>query len=279
MQVEWARITDSRVVVATHDRAWLHELDPFQPDDPFAQPMVGPGSPESTRRLLDAATAAGQRAASGHDRKPPLTPLRYAWQLVGHYHTMRPTTPLMNEAAERFRALGRTDLAEFAARTARQEKGHDLMALRDLEELGYDARAMVSELCPSAAARLVDYFTRCIRTPEPVEAFGFMYGGERTSIAIGLDYVERVEAMLPPGVNATRALRVHSAAGADVDPVETSLQTIAQLPAGDRTRIVCAAYERTFVTFTPPDDGYPTEAELERAMSRFQSQYQLTKEN
>lgn len=279
MHVEWARITDTTVVVATAGRAWLHELDRFHPDDPFAQPMTGAGSVESTRRLLDAATAAGQRAASGNDVKPPMTPLRYAWQLVGHYHTMRPTTPLMNEAAERFRALGRADLAEFASRTARQEKGHDLMALRDLEELGYDARAMVSELCPSAAARLVEYFTRCIRGPEPVEAFGFMYGGERTSIGIGLDYVERVEAMLPRGVSATRALRVHSAAGADVEHVEVSLQSIAQLPAGERTRIVRAAYDRTFVTFTPPEDGYPIEAELERLMSRFQSHYQLTKEN
>ncbi len=279
MQLEWARITDSTVVVATVDRAWLHELDPLQADASFAETMTGAGSLESTRRLLDAATAAGQRAASRNaGAKPPLTLRRYAWQLIGHYHTMHPTTPLMNEAAERFRALRRTELEEFARRTARQEKGHDLMAVRDLEELGYDARAMVSALCPSAAARLVEYFTRCVRTPEPVEAFGFMYGGERTSIAIGLDYVERVEAMLPAGVNATRALRVHSAAGADVDHVETSLATIAQLPADERTRIARAAYERTYVTFTPPEDGYPTEDELERAMSKFQLQYQ-TKEN
>ncbi len=279
MNLEWAQLTATTVAVASSNRAWLHELDPYQLDDPFAQPMEGTGSFETTQQLLDAAVAAAQNAARRDDERPPLTPLRYAWQLIGHYHTMGPTVPLMKEAAERFWAIGRRDLAEFAEQTAFQEKGHDHLAILDLEELGYDAEAMVATLCPSAAARLVRYFTRCIRTPEPVEAFGFMYGGERTCVSIGRDYVERVQAMLPPGVHATRTLRVHSAIGVEVEHVADSLEIIARLPASERIRIARAAYERTLVTFTPPEDGYPQETELEKMMLKFNRVSQLTKEN
>ncbi len=279
MNLEWVQLTATTVVVANASRAWLHELDPHQVDDPFGQPMQCPGSFETTQQLLDAAVAAAQKAARPDDERPPLTPLRYAWQTVGHYHTMFPTVALLQEAAERFWAIGRKDLAEFAEQTAFQEKGHDRLALLDLEELGYDAEAMVAALCPSAAARLVRYFTRCIRTPEPIEAFGFMYGGERTCISIGRDYVERVQAMLPRGVHATRTLRVHSAIGVEVEHVANALEIIARLPASERTRIARAAYERTLVTFTPPEDGYPQEIEMERMMSKFSRDCQLTKEN
>ncbi len=279
MNLEWAQLTATTVVVANANRAWLHELDPFQVDDPFAQPMEGPGSFETTQQLLDAAVAAAQKAARPDDERPPLTPLRYAWQVIGHYHTMHPTVGLMREAAERFWALGRRDLAEFAEQTAFQEKGHDRLAILDLEELGFDGEAIVAALCPSAAARLVKYFTRCIRTPEPLEAFGFMYGGERTCVSIGRDYVERLQAMLPPSVHATRTLRVHSGIGVEVEHVADSLQVIAQLSASERTRIARAAYERTVVTFTPPEDGYPQESEVEEMMLKFSRNCQLTKEN
>jgi len=279
MEVEWARITASTVVVADRDQAWLYELDPFDAAGPFAQPMTGPGSVETTRRLLDAAVGAAQRMVIGDEPKPPLTPVRYAWQLVGHYHTMGPTTPLMDEAAERFLAVGRTDLAEFARQTAHQEKGHDRLAVLDLEDLGYDTKALLPALCPPTAAALVEFFTRCIRVPEPVEAFGFMYAGERTCVCIGRDYVERVQAMLPRGINATRALRVHSALGVEVEHVGDSLEIIARLPARDRTRIARAAYERTLVTFKPPEGGYPREAELEQWMSKFRLLSHHAKEN
>ncbi len=90
-------------------------------------------------------------------------------------------------------------------------------------------------------------------------------------MAISKEYVERVEAMLPHGVRATRCLRVHSAAGADAEHVRDAVRTIARWAARDRARIARATYETTLIISATPEGGTPTEADLEQRLSPFRS--------
>src|SRR5438046_853277 len=84
--IEWARISDRQAVVATADQMWIHELDQDGAQDPFAEPMCGPGSIATTRQLLDAAWCAGFMAA-GARPVPRKTLPGYVWELIGYYHS------------------------------------------------------------------------------------------------------------------------------------------------------------------------------------------------
>ncbi|WP_169153761.1 hypothetical protein [Brasilonema bromeliae] len=93
--IQWARITPDKVVVATANRTWLHQLDPARSDDPFAQQMVSAGSVETTRRLLEGAVASAHRAVSPSNEPPTLSPRRWVWRLAGSYHLNRCTPQLL----------------------------------------------------------------------------------------------------------------------------------------------------------------------------------------
>lgn len=269
--VEWAQITPDTVVVADHHRAWLHRLAPLTDDDPFAAPMQGPGSPETTRHLLEGALAAGQRLARRDQPTPPLTPLRWAWRLAGYYHTTHSTPGLMAEAAERFAAAGRQALAAYARLKVQDEGGHDALALRDLAALGYAAAALVAAVRPATAAALVDYFVQTVRAADPVGCVGYAYALERMAISISRRYIEQVEALLPAGVRATRCLRVHSSIGADVSHVQDALDLTSCLPAADRVRIAQACFQTVIIRYSTPLDDYLSDAELERRLAPFRS--------
>ena len=95
--LEWAKVAPSTIVVATADRAWIHRPGSVG-DFTFLRPMQGPGSPATTRRLLDAAVGAAQRAVqeaqsahldAGSTRAaPPMTLLGWVWRLAGYYTTV-----------------------------------------------------------------------------------------------------------------------------------------------------------------------------------------------
>jgi pyrroloquinoline quinone (PQQ) biosynthesis protein C len=149
----------------------------------------------------------------------------------------------MREAAARFAAAGRDGLARWAAEKAREEQGHDALALRDLRDLGYDAEALVRAVVPEAQARLVRFFERLVRADDPVGCVGYSYALERLALEIGPDEIARVEAALSPGVNATRCLRVHSAAGSDREHVRETVDLVATLSPDERSRVAAAAHE------------------------------------
>jgi pyrroloquinoline quinone (PQQ) biosynthesis protein C len=268
--IEWVRVEPNTVVVATSERTWLHCPNSFEAmsgDDPFALTMLGAGSLETTRRLLDGVIAAAQSSLPRVTQRPPLTAARWAWRLAGYYHTTHATPPLMAEAAKRFAEAGRVELAEYAFSKVEDEGGHDRLALKDLSALGYDAEAVVAELIPPTAAALVDYFTRSVRAESPVGCVGYAYALERLATTNGQEYLRQVEAILPPGVRATRCLRVHSAVSADAQHVEDALQITASLAAEDRRLVAQACYETTRICCSPPSGGHITEAELQERLS------------
>ena len=261
---EWAQIAPGKVVVATTERAWLYQ--PRSTDDPFAQPMSGAGSFATTRKLLDTAIASAKYAVTSDKRPPALTGTRWIWRLAGTYHQTSPVPNLMQLAAKGFAANNRSDLEEWAREKAEEEQGHDLLALKDIQSLGYDAEAVVKTLAPPAAIALMDYFTRSVKDRNPIDGVGYTYTMERLSLGIGEDYIQKVEALLPPETKATRCLRVHSSVGADAAHVDENVSLIAGLSAEERTRIARACYETALMCFSPPSGEYISDKELQQIL-------------
>lgn len=262
--MEWAAVAPGRIVVATAQQAWVHQ--PVFPGylDMFDAPMQGAGSALTTRRLLDGAIAAAAQQAPARDR-PPLTPARWAWRLAISYHTTHATPRLMAIAAERFAAAGRDALAAWARQKATEESGHDQLALRDLEAMGYGG--VVEHLMPPVARALVTYFeARVTGDDDPVGCAGYAYTIERLALLRGRQDIAAVEAILPPGVKATRCLHVHSAVGSDARHVEEAIALVAGLDAAERSRVARACYETSAICFAPREGGDFTEEALVRAL-------------
>lgn len=257
---EWAQIAPDKVVVASRDRAWLYK--PRSADDRFAQPMKGAGSNATTGRLLDTAIAAAKCAVKSEARPPALTSTRWIWRLAGAYHMTTSVPDLMKEAAKGFAANGRFELEEWALEKAKEEKGHDLLALKDIQSLGYNSQAVVKELVPPAAIALMDYFSRSVKDDDPIDCLGYTYTMERLSLGIGEDYIQKVEELIPSEVNATRCLRVHSSVGADARHADENVSLIAKLNPSERTRIARACYETALMCFSPPPGDYIADEQL-----------------
>lgn len=257
----WAQVTADLVVVATPERAWAHAVVPGL-DDPFARPMARPVGPATVRRLLDGAIAAAAGRAPPGPPAPPLTPLRWVWRLAGYHCTTHATPPLMTEAARRFAVDGRDALADWAETKAREEAGHDALARRDLEALGYDAAAVVEALVPPAAQALVAHFGATVReAADPIGCVGYAYVLERLAVLRDAGAVATIQAALPVGVDATRCLRVHSAVGSDAAHVEETVALVATLTAGEQTRVTAACFA-TALRFHAPAGAAPSDEAL-----------------
>lgn len=262
-------------VVATANSAGLHRLAAAGSGDTFAQQIVGVDSAATTRKLLDGAIAFARRAVSSSRRPPALTRLRWIWRLAGLYHLTHATPRLMKKAAHHFASSGRRSLAQWAAQKAGEERGHDQLALLDIQSVGYKAEAVVEVLVPPAAVALVNYFTRSVQAPDPIGCVGYCYTMERLALGIGEEYIQGVEALLPPGIQATRCLRVHSSVGSDVGHVEETIEMVAGLAPEERARVARACYETALLCFNPPKEGYISDEELQNILKPLESHNRL----
>ena len=175
----------------------------------------------------------------------------------------------MKQASQKFASLNRDTLSSWALDKSEEEKGHNKLVLLDLQSLGYQAEELVKNIVPSAAKSLVDYFIRSVNDSDPIDCVGFTHAIERLSLGAKEEHIQRVEALLPSGVNATRCMNVHSSLGADAEHVEENVDTIAGLSSAERIRIVRACYETALLIFSPPQEGYHSEAELEQMLKPF----------
>lgn len=262
--IEWAQIAPGKIVVATEERTWLHI--PYFGDSRFSQPMEGAGSIATTKKLLDVAIAAAKYAIKSDNRPPVLTLNRWIWRLAGSYHLCAPASQLMQDAARGFAANHHSLLAEWAIEKAKEEQGHERLALLDIKSLGYDAEAVVQALFPPAALALIDYLTRSVKDHQPLDCVGYSYTMERLAMGIGKEYLEKIEELLPPNTHATRCLRVHSSLGADAEHVEETVSIVSSLSASERIRIARACYETALICFSPPPESYITDEELEQIL-------------
>ena len=273
VDIKCACTAPDKVVVAPTNRPWVHESDPVR-CDPFAQPMVNASSVALTQKILDKAIVSAKRSVSLNGRPPALTQTRWVWRLASLYHLTHFTAPLMESARSRFAAAGRKRLAQWAAQKAREEQGHDQLALLDIQSLGYEASAVVEALVPPAASALVDYFTQSVEAPDPIGCVGYCYTMERLAIGIGEEYIQAVQALLPPGTNATRCLLVHSRCGKDLDHVKETVEMVAGLTPEERTCVAIACYQTALLCFSTPKEGYISEEELQYVLKPLESHTQ-----
>jgi hypothetical protein len=263
IDTESTHISSDEVVVETANRTWLHQPEHPEMGYSFTQKMIDADTLAETRKLLNNAIVCAWYAVKSERRPPSLTPTRWVWRLAGFYHLCHSTPQLMEEAQERFASADRQSLAQWAVQKAREEVGHDLLALRDIESMGYKGEAVVQALVPPAAKTLLDYFTQSVQGVDPIDCVGYSYTAERLGICIGMGYIQSVEALLPPGIKATRCLRAHSAVSTEVEHVKETVAMIARLTFEERERIAKACYQAALLRFSPPKEAYILDEEIE----------------
>lgn len=237
---EWVAVADGISIIARESgEVWFHRPSGTDAEnDPFAKPMTGAGAVGSTVGLLDGAIHLG--FASLEQAPPRATPtlIGYVLALVGAYHTSVNTPRNLRCAAKRFARLGKPDIAAYLEKRAREETGHDRLALKDLDALGLPAERIVANLMPEGIGPLCDRFDTLCLGDYPIGSIGYSYCLERIAALKQKEDVEAVAAICPPDVDATRFLRSHSCLGSEVTHVEDTIEFVAALPADDRIKVV-----------------------------------------
>ena len=212
------------------------------------------GDPASTRQLMAGAVFAGMPATTS-PRAPRDPLLSHIHGLASAYRTTGSTPSTELKAAERLAARGQHDAAAYRRHVAEEEAGHDVLAMLDMTALGLPVETFVARLQPPTAMALSARQQALASSDEPIAVVGYAYALERLSLFVTAEVIAATERALPPGVNATRCLRVHSAVGGDAGHVAESLDFIATLPARDRLIIAREAYQTTRLMHAA--DDYP----------------------
>jgi len=247
---EWVNVTgDMSIIARESGEVWFHTpSDAKQHVDPFAAPMRGVGAAGSTVGLLDGAINLGFARIEKRLARPDPTLVGYIVALVGAYHTSVDTPRNLQRAARRFNELGRPEVAAYLEERAREETGHDRLALKDLRALGVPAaERLVANFIPEGIKPLCKRFDDLCVQDYPIGCIGYSYCLERIAALKQEADIEKVQAMCPDGVDATRFLRSHSSLGSEVTHVEETIAFVASLPANDRIRVVQETYESALI--------------------------------
>lgn len=246
---EWVNVADNISIIARESgEVWFH-IPGGAADgiDPFARPMTGPGATGSTILLLDGAINLGFSRIEKRLARPEPTIAGYIVALVGAYHTSVNTPRNLRRAAARFEELGRPEVAAYLEERAREETGHDRLALKDLRALGVPGEQLVENYIPEGIKPLCQRFDDLCVEDYPIGSIGYSYCLERIAALKQATDVERVKAICPDGVDATRFLRSHSALGSEASHVEETINFVASLPADDRIKVVRETYESAVI--------------------------------
>ena len=248
---EWVRIAGETAIIAQETgEVCFRPLDGRDAEAAaFAERMTGAGTLISTTGLLDGAISLAfeqtdsrfEQTQSGPVEGPNL--LRYIYALAGAYHTAKDTPRNLLHAAEHFKDIGRPEVTAYLVMRAKEETGHERLALKDLRALGLPAERIVANLVPAGIKPLCDLFDRFCFKDYPIESVGFSYCSERIAALKPKSEIDAVQALLPARVDATRFLRSHSSLGSEVSHVEETIEFVAGLPAEDRISVVQATYQ------------------------------------
>jgi pyrroloquinoline quinone (PQQ) biosynthesis protein C len=246
---EWVNVTgDISIIARESGEVWFHTPSGTKEDvDPFATPMTGIGAMGSTVGLLDGAINLGFAGIEKRLARPDLTLAGYIVALVGAYHTSVDTPRNLQCAASRFNELGRPEVAAYLEERAREETGHDRLALKDLRALGVPGERLVANFIPEGIKPLCKRFDDLCAQDYPIGCIGYSYCLERIAALKQETDIEKVRALCPDGVDATRFLRSHSSLGSEASHVEETIAFVAALPANDRIRVVQETYESALI--------------------------------
>jgi hypothetical protein len=246
---EWVNVTgDISIIARESGEVWFHTPSGTKEGvDPFATPMTGVGAVGSTVGLLDGAINLGFSGIEKGLARPDPTLVGYIVAVVGAYHTSVHTPRNLQCAAMRFNELGRPEVAAYLEERAREETGHDRLALKDLRALSLPAERLVANFIPEGIKPLCKRFDDLCVQDYPIGCIGYSYCLERIAALKQKTDVEKVQALCPDGVDATRFLRSHSSLGSEVMHVEETIEFVASLPANDRIRVVRETYESALI--------------------------------
>jgi hypothetical protein len=246
---EWVNVTgDISIVARESGEVWFHNPTGTKDGvDPFATPMTGVGSTGSTIGLLDGAINLGFAGIEKSLARPEPTIAGYIVALVGAYHTSVDTPRNLRRAAKRFEELGRPEVTAYLEVRAREETGHDRLALKDLRALGVPGERLVANFIPEGIKPLCKRFDDLCAEDYPIGSIGYSYCLERIAALKQKSDIEKVQAICPNGIDATRFLRSHSSLGSEASHVEETIEFVASLPANDRIRAVQETYESALI--------------------------------
>ena len=247
---EWVKVTgDVSIIARESGEVWFHTPDRTKDDiDPFARPMTGDGTTGSTVRLLDGAISLGFAGIESKGlARPEPTIAGYIVALVGAYHTSVDTPRNLRRAAGRFEELGMPEVAAYLEERAREETGHDRLALKDLHALGVPGERLVASFMPEGIRPLCKRFDDLCAQDYPVGSIGYSYCLERIAALKQKTDIERIQAICPNGVDATRFLRSHSSLGSEAAHVAETIEFVASLPANDRISVVQETYQSALI--------------------------------
>ncbi len=247
--VEWVNVTDDIAIIARESgEVWFHNRSGTNAHpDPFARPMEGAGSPGSTVGLLDGAINLAFSRIESRLARPEPTLAGYIVALVGAYHTSVDTPRNLGRAASRFEALGRPEVASYLEARAREETGHDRLALKDLRALGVPGERLVANFIPEGIKPLCKRFDELCAEDYPIGSAGYSYCLERIAALKEKSDIESVQVLWPDGVDATRFLRSHSSLGSEAAHVDETIEFVASLPADDRIKVVQETYQSALI--------------------------------
>ena len=246
---EWVNVTgDISIIARESGEVWFHTPSGVKGGvDPFATPMTGVGTLGSAVGLLDGAINLGFAGIEKCLARPEPTIAGYIVALVGAYHTSVNTPRNLRRAASRFEELGRPEVAAYLEVRAREETGHDRLALKDLRALGVPGERLVANFIPEGIKPLCERFDDLCAQDYPIGCIGFSYCLERIAALKQETDIEKVRAMCPDGIDATRFLRSHSSLGSEASHVEETIEFVASLPANDRISVVQETYESALI--------------------------------
>lgn len=258
---EWAELGPRTLLLADHRRAYVAR-DGRRPPSGEAS-VARARAPRSTqvKALLEGAVALafeGEREAS----VPALSPIRWVFRLAGLYHLTHSTPSLLRHAAQTFARTGRTALEQWAVARAQEEQNHDRLALLDIAALVPRPEHVVARLQPPIAMRLLAFFEAAAHAHDPIAVVGYAYAIERLALTVGRGDIEAVERVLPPGVRATRCLRVHSAIGSDDGHVQETIDMLVGRTPAERRAVAIAAHQTARLCFAPVAEGLPSDDEI-----------------
>ena len=246
---EWVNVTDDVSIVARESgEVWFYNRRSANGAvDPFAAPMEGMGSRGSTVGLLDGAINLAFSTIESRFAQPAPNLVGYIVALVGAYHTSVDTPRNLRRAAARFEELGRPEVAAYLELRAREESGHDRLALKDLRALGVPGERLVANFIPEGIKPLCKRFDELCAEDYPIGSIGYSYCLERIAALKEKNDIEIVRALCPEGVDATRFLRSHSSLGSEASHVDETIEFVASLPASDRIKVVQETYQSALI--------------------------------
>ena len=251
---EIIKLSPALYLQASSQNFRLHRILPWE-TAPVGEMLLDVGDSKITRQLMAGALYAGISQPNARNdeiekqQKPYSLLLNHIYSLACSYQTTHATPPTMRRVADSLEAAGQQLSASYCRKVAKEESGHDTLALNDLNALGLPAQDFVERLRPKSSLAKVALFNRYADSDQPISVLGYAYVLERMSLFITEPSILAIEQLIPKGIKATRCLRVHSAVGSDAGHVAESIDFIATLSARDRLAIALAAYETIATSF------------------------------